>query len=68
MKSIKRKLDWRLHNIMVAQKRLQEKLEAVLAENAATDWGRMNKSARKFYIDRKNNRHKDLLKVEELKG
>ena len=32
-----------------------------LAENAATDWGRMSKHARKFYLDRKNNRNKNIL-------
>jgi hypothetical protein len=32
-----------------------------LAEKAATEWGRMPKHARKFYLDRKNKRHKNLI-------
>ena len=32
-----------------------------LAEKAATDWGRMPKHARKFYLDRKKNRHKKIM-------
>ena len=37
-----------------------------LAENAATDWGRMSKHARKFYLDRKKNRHKNILEIYQI--
>jgi hypothetical protein len=35
--------------------------KSMLAEKAARSWGRMSKAARKFYIDRKNNRGKKII-------
>lgn len=34
--------------------------KSMLKEKAATEWGRMPKHARKYYLDRKNNRNKKI--------